>query len=313
MDEHRSNPFRRGPRGGSSPDRGPDRAKRGRGPARPEPEGAPKRGLRKLPADLRDLAEGRVDRLRSPRRAPEPLAEVEGSHVVPGVRNSEARAVYDLRVERLRAAAGRGDTEVLEVGLYDVQRLALWRARNVTDFDAFAEHVVGLGVERARKLAAAGAARSSGAAARAVLQPSAGSESGSGASERESGSASASASGSGASEHASGSGASERGPGSSVRGAQAGSGAEVREAEALSREFVALWLRSEAALIRICPTASVRVVSGRGGKPELELRMPADPVPTAVEAMRELGPALTGLAKLTSTEVPERAPRPRRP
>lgn len=280
MDEHRSNPFRRGPRGGSSPDRAPDRAKRGRGPARPE--GAPpKRGLRKLPADLHDLAEGRVDRLRSPRRAPEPRAEAEGSsHVVPGVRNSEARAVYDRRVERLRAAAGRDDTEALELGLYDAQRLALWRARNVTDFDAFAEHVVGLRVERARQLAAAGAARSAGGS-------------------RPSPSPNAAV------------GPTEQGSRSSGGGAEPGSGAEPREAQALSREFVALWLRSEATLMRICPTASVRVVSGRGGKPELELRMPAEPVPTAVEALRELGPALTGLAKLTSTEVPERA-RPRR-
>jgi hypothetical protein len=159
--------------------------------------------------------------------------------------------VYDRRVERLRAAVSRDDTSALELGLYEVQLLALWRARNVTDFDAFAEHVVGLSVERAREVALAGATRA----------------------EAES----------------------------------AGSG----EAEPLSRELVALWVRTEAALIQISPTASARIVRRDKG-PELELRIAAAPVPAAVEALRSLGPALTGLAKLTSTEVPERSPRPRR-
>jgi hypothetical protein len=159
--------------------------------------------------------------------------------------------VYDARVARLRSAAGREDAAALAEGLYEVQRLALWRARNVTDFDAFVEHVIGLGVDRARELAAQGA---------------------------------------------------------EAAGESADGAAEVQP---LSREFVALWLRSEATLIQICPTASVRVTL-RSGKRELELRMPAEPVPTAVEALKSLGPALTGLAKLTAAEVPERAPRPRR-
>lgn len=178
--------------------------------------------------------------------------EPEGStHVLPGVRNTEARTVYDVRVERLRSAAAREDSAALAEGLYEAQRLALWRARNVTDFDAFAEHVVGLSVDRARELAAEGA---------------------------------------------------------TAAGASADGAAEVT---AWSREFVALWVRSEAALIRICPTASVRVAT-RNGRHELELRLPAEPVPTAVEALKSLGPALTGLARLTAAEVPERAHRPRR-
>jgi hypothetical protein len=258
MDEHGRNPFRRGPRAGSPP----DREKRGRSKAPVETEAAPRRGgIRKLPTDLRDLAEGRVNRLRRPPRAPEPMMEPEGtSHVVPGVRNSDARAVYDRRVARLRAAATREDVAALESGLYEAQLLALWRARNVTDFDAFAEDVVGLGVNRARQLAAAGATR---------LRT-----------------------------------------GASVAGAEVDPSEPVREARPLSREFVALWVRTEAALILVSPMSSVRVI-GAEGKPELQLTLPADPVPTAVEALRSLGPALTGLAKLTSTEVPERAPRPR--
>lgn len=248
MDEHRSNPFRRGPKAETSKE-----GRQGRGSGKPEAERPAKRaGLRQLPSDLHDLAEGRVDRLRRPPRAPEALVEPEGStHVLPGVRNSEARAVYDARVTRLRAAAGREDASALAEGLYEVQRLALWRARNVTDFDAFAEHVVGLDVGRARELAVEGAA---------------------------------------------------------AAGATAEGAAEVQP---WPREFVALWVRSEAALIQISPTASVRVVA-RNGRHELELRLPAEPVPGAVEALKSLGPALSGLAKLTATEVPERTPRPRR-
>jgi hypothetical protein len=246
MDEQRSNPFRRGPRSGSTP----ERDKRGRG--KPEPAAREKRpGLRQLPADLHDLAEGRVDRLKRPRKSPEALVEPEGStHVIPGVRNSEARVVYDARVARLRSAAGREDASVLAQGLYEVQRLALWRARNVTDFDAFAEHVIGLGVDRARELAAQAAEAQGETAAGGEVNP-------------------------------------------------------------LSREFVALWVRSEAALIQICPTASVRITT-RDAKRELQLQVPAEPVPATVEALKSLGPALAGLAKLTAAEVPERAPRPRR-
>lgn len=198
-----------------------------------------------MPADLHDLAEGRVNRLRRPPKPREVLEDDRGAHVLPGVRNTEARAVYDRRVATLRAAATREDQAALEAGLYEAQCLGLWRARNVTDFDAFAEHVVGMGVERARELAEAGAAR--GAAGTTPL----------------------------------------------------------------AREFVALWVRTEAALLKICPTARARIVRGAAGL-ELEIRVDADPVPRAVEALRELGPALTGLAKLTSSEVPERAPPPRR-
>ncbi len=245
MDQHRSNPFRRGPKAGST-----DRGRPNRG--KPEGERPAKRpGLRQLPSDLHDLAEGRVDRLRRPPRPPEALVEPEGTkHVVPGVRNTEARAVYDARVARLRAAVTKEDDSALAEGLYEAQRLGLWRARSVTDFDAFAEHVIGLGVERARELAAQGATA-------------------------------------------------------------AGVADGAAEVEPLSRELVALCVRSEAALIQICPTATVRIAT-RNGRHELEVRLPAEPVPAAVEALKSLGPALTGLAKLTAAAVPERAPRPRR-
>jgi hypothetical protein len=139
MDEQRKNPYRR-----------ERRATTGRADAPPK-----RPGLRKLPSDLHDLAEGRVDRLRRPRKAPDAQLEDErGGHVMPGVRNSEARSVYDRRVQWLRAASERDDQAALRSGLCDALCLGLWRARNITDFEAFAEHVLGLGAARARELLA---------------------------------------------------------------------------------------------------------------------------------------------------------------
>ena len=139
MDQQHKNPYRRERR-----------------PARDRNEGKAQRpGLRKLPNDLHDLAEGRVDRLRRPRKPRDAQLEDErGGHVLPGVRNSEARAVYDRRVQWLRAAHERGDEPALRSGLCEAVCLGLWRARNITDFEAFAEHVLGVGAARARELLA---------------------------------------------------------------------------------------------------------------------------------------------------------------
>jgi hypothetical protein len=138
MDEQPKNPYRRERRPPSG------------GEARPK-----RPGIRKLPNDLHDLAEGRVDRLRRPYKPRDSQLEDErGGHVMPGVRNSEARSVYDRRVQALRAASERGDEAALRSGLCDALCLSLWRARNITDFEAFAEHVLGVGAARARELLA---------------------------------------------------------------------------------------------------------------------------------------------------------------
>ena len=147
MDEHPKNPFRRAARdpAGSMPRPGPKAATRGRARNPASEEGAERRpGLRRLPGEFQDLADGRVDRLRRPRRPPEPLEDERLGALVPGVRNSEARAVYDARVAGMRAAHAAGRDDELEQGLLEAQRLTLWRARNVTDLRAFAESVVGL-------------------------------------------------------------------------------------------------------------------------------------------------------------------------
>ncbi|HKU44500.1 MAG TPA: hypothetical protein VJR89_40345 [Polyangiales bacterium] len=213
MDEQRKNPYRRERRAATKP-RGEDR------PKRP--------GLRQLPNDLHDLAEGRVDRLRRPRRQPDSqLADERGGHVIPGVRNSEARSVYDRRVQLLRAAAQRGDEDALRRGLCEAMCLGLWRARNIIDFDAFADDV--LGVDSAR--------------AHALLS------------------------------------AASPGP------------------QALVPEIVALWIRTEAAALHVSADATVRL-AGDAEQPKLQLEWPVHNIEQAVEVLKSVGPAVTGLTRL---------------
>lgn len=115
-------------------------------------------GLRKLPPDLEDLASGRRDTIWRPRRPRGRIADTRVAGLIPGVANHEARRVYDAHVDRLRRALSEGAEPQLERGLSAVCLLALWRARNVTGFDAFAQDVVGLDAARAQSLAERGAA-----------------------------------------------------------------------------------------------------------------------------------------------------------
>ncbi len=223
MPEQRSNPYRR-PR--------PDGDKTAGKP----------RGLRELPRDLHDLADGRVDRLKRPRRPPpSPLEDDQGRHVIPGVRNSESRTVYDRRVLALRGALQRDDTDALGVGLYEAQCLGLWRARNITDFEAFAENVVGIQTERAHSLVDAASAR----AGHAPML--------------------------------------------------------------LGHEVIALWVRTEAALVPLCADAIVHV-SFVNDAPWIQVHLPALPVVRAVDALKSIGPGLSGLGRLIASgaKPPER-------
>jgi hypothetical protein len=166
MDEQRKNPYRRPPPTpeiGRKPARKPSVVEPQSSQVAPKPtnpgrkpphkpsvvEPQPsvvggRRGLRQLPHDLRDLADGKVDRLRGPSRARSAFDDDREGAVIPGVRNMEARAVYDARVAALRTALAAGHEVELVEGLREAQQLALWRARNVTDFRAFAESVVGV-------------------------------------------------------------------------------------------------------------------------------------------------------------------------
>jgi len=136
MDEHPKNPYRR-PVSASDAQNSP--AER-----RP--------GLRQLPKDMEDLALGRTESLPRKRPAPRPLQDDREGAVIPGVRNADARAVYDARVSALRADLAAGRDAQLRQGLTAVRKLALWRARNVTDYRAFAESVVGVPAALAEEL-----------------------------------------------------------------------------------------------------------------------------------------------------------------
>ena len=129
MNEQRKNPFRRPP---TSDERRP--------------------GLRQLPKDFDDLATGKTERLRRPRKAPAPLHDEREGAVIAGVRNMEARTVYDARVRSLRQHLADGRHAELQAGLEAARQMRLWRARNVTDFRAFVESVVGLSQEQAAAL-----------------------------------------------------------------------------------------------------------------------------------------------------------------
>jgi hypothetical protein len=112
-----------------------------------------------LPRDLEELAAGRRDVLRPRRRPKGWIADPRIAGLIAGVANHEARRVYDARVERLRRAHAQGQEPALERQLCDAIRLGIWRARNVTGFEAFAQDVLGVPIERAHTLAERGAAQ----------------------------------------------------------------------------------------------------------------------------------------------------------
>ena len=147
MDEQRKNPFRRAPRDQTAP-RKPD------GQAEVPTDRRDRKGIRQLPRDMQDLANGTIERLPRPRREPNLLEDPREGAVIAGVRNAEARVVYDARVASLRAALAAGRQTELVEGLREVRQLALWRARNVTDFQAFAESVVGVAAGTSEALTA---------------------------------------------------------------------------------------------------------------------------------------------------------------
>lgn len=114
---------------------------------------------KRLPADLEAFAGGDDDALwRRPakRRLNDPRPVV----LVPGVANRDARAVYEARERRVRAALEAGDEDTAAVELAEAMRMRLWRGHNVVGWDVFVEHVLALPVERAEALLARGAALS---------------------------------------------------------------------------------------------------------------------------------------------------------
>lgn len=109
-----------------------------------------------LPPHLEAFARGDDDAIwRRERRGarvndPRPVA------MVPGVKNADARHVFDARVRRMHEAQGRADETTLGKELAEARLLGLWRAGNVVSFAALAEVALGLDEATVRRLADAG-------------------------------------------------------------------------------------------------------------------------------------------------------------
>jgi hypothetical protein len=131
-------------------------------PPKVEPERVvrrPKVERKALPPQLEAFAAGDPDAIwrrqtdRGRLDDPRPVA------LVPGVKNADARAVFEARIARMRAAITSGDDESLAQELAEAKSCGLWRANAVVSFDALAESVLGIALDRAEALARAGKAR----------------------------------------------------------------------------------------------------------------------------------------------------------
>jgi hypothetical protein len=127
-----------------------------RGPERGEVVRRRPSERKRLPADLEAFAGGDDDALW--RRPAKPrLNDPRPVVLVPGVANRDARAVYEARERRIRAALEAGDEATVAVELAEATRMRLWRAHNVVGWDVYAEHVLGIPLERAEALRTRGA------------------------------------------------------------------------------------------------------------------------------------------------------------
>jgi hypothetical protein len=133
-----------------------------RGPERGEVVRRRASERKRLPADLEAFAGGDDDALW--RRPAKPrLNDPRPVVLIPGVANRDARAVYEARERRIRAAWEAGDEDTVAIELAEAIRLRLWRAHNVVGWDVLVEHVLAIPLERAEALRARGAEQIGGA------------------------------------------------------------------------------------------------------------------------------------------------------
>lgn len=105
-----------------------------------------------LPPHLDAFARGDDDAIWRREREGGRLDDPRPVALVPGVKNSDARAVGEARIDRLRSAARSGDERLLAIELAEARALGLWRGLSIVGFDAMAEAVVGLRESEARAL-----------------------------------------------------------------------------------------------------------------------------------------------------------------
>ena len=129
---------------------------------KPEPERVvrrPKAERKALTPQLEAFAAGDPDAIwrRHEQRGrlddPRPVA------LLPGVKNADARAVFEVRAARMKAALASGDDVALAGELAEAKLIGLWRANAIVSFDALAESVLGIAIDRADALAKVGKAR----------------------------------------------------------------------------------------------------------------------------------------------------------
>ncbi len=110
-------------------------------------------GRKGLDPDLEAFARSDEKRFR-PRRPQRPrLKDPRPAFLIEGVSNRDARAVLDFRTKAIEEAEGAEFERLLA----EVMWLALWRGRNFTAFDSYAEDVLGLVPAEAKEAAQRGA------------------------------------------------------------------------------------------------------------------------------------------------------------
>jgi hypothetical protein len=106
---------------------------------------------KRLPPELLAFAQSDETRLRlrRPRKDQGKVRDPRESFVIPGVKNADARAVFDARARELSTLWDSGhadDAARRRVGelLRDARRLLLHRAKRIVSFEAFVEQVTGI-------------------------------------------------------------------------------------------------------------------------------------------------------------------------
>jgi hypothetical protein len=142
-------------------------AKKNAGPSKPKRPPKPEveqlrvrrdRDKKALPPHLDAFARGDDDALWRRERRGARLDDPRPVALVPGVKNADARHVFDARVRRMHEAQAAGDTTALQKELAEAVLLGLWRAGNVVSLGALAEVALGLDEAQVRQHAAAGRA-----------------------------------------------------------------------------------------------------------------------------------------------------------
>lgn len=118
---------------------------------------------KRLPPELEEFARSDEKRLRPKRPYKPRLRDPRAVALVPGVKNADARAVFEARLSNLTdlgwaAADGAEDAVAAhERALAEAVLLSVWRGRSLTSFDAFAEGLLEMKPEDARAAAERGA------------------------------------------------------------------------------------------------------------------------------------------------------------